>query len=168
MVALATSGGGKVGKRKPTASQRSNPKYGGLGAGSKTGKSRTPYRPPVDKKPAPARSNKGGATRGKARAAQVKKTPTPIYKARPLPTSQAAASVGLNAYRDYANSMTNLARTGIRPATGGLSIPNPIDVLGQGLGQIGGVIRDAFGNVVPQDMLFRGIGEEIQDATRRR
>lgn len=153
MVAQATSGGGgyKVAKPKPKP-----------------------------KRAAPARSNKGGATRGRERAAQVRqsgkakavraavKGPKRVAKARPKPTSQAAASVGINAYRDYANSMTNLAKTGVRPASGaGFSIPNPFDVLGQGLGNLGGVIRDAFGNVVPQDILIRESAERIRDATRR-
>lgn len=34
---------------RKTKSQRSNPKYGGLGGAKKVGKKRTPYRPPVDK-----------------------------------------------------------------------------------------------------------------------
>lgn len=153
MPALATSGGG----------------------GYKTAKPKAP------KRPAPARSNKGGATRGKARAAQVQaqnkarktgvtkavKGPKRVAKATPRPTTQQAASVGLNAYRDYANSMTNLARTGIRPASGPISIPNPIDALGQGLSSLGQVVRDAFGNVVPQDILIRQSAERIRDATRR-
>lgn len=156
MVALATSGGAKAGKRKAPAR--------------------------------PARSNKGGATRGKARAAQAqamnkakrtgaskaargpKKAPTGMRKAPSAAArTQAATQVGVNAYRDYANSMTNLARTGIRgPGYQMPNIPNPVDVLGQGLGSLGQVVRDAFGNVVPQDALFRGIGESIEDAQRRR
>lgn len=40
---------GKAGTSKKTASQRSNPKYGGLGGAQKVGKRRSPYRPKYPK-----------------------------------------------------------------------------------------------------------------------
>lgn len=106
------------------------------------------------------------------RAQSTTKKPKPVSRVaaskRKTPT-QAAASVGINAYRDYANSMTNLARTGIRgPGFQMPNIPNPIDALGQGLGSLGQGIRDAFGNVVPQDVMFRNISERIQNPRRKR
>lgn len=103
------------------------------------------------------------------RAQSTSKQPKAGPRKRKAPSTQAAASVGINAYRDYASSMTNLARTGIRgPGFQMPNLPNPVDALGQGLGSLGRSIRDAFGNVVPQDVLFRNIGETIQNPRRKR
>lgn len=110
------------------------------------------------------------------RAQSTTKKPKPVSrvvaskrKRPPRPSTQQAASVGINAYRDYASSMTNLARTGIRgPGFQMPNLPNPVDALGQGLSGLGRTIRDAFGNVVPQDVMFRNIGETIQNPRRKR
>lgn len=115
------------------------------------------------------RSVKGPAPRPKAKPAKAKAAAT----RKTARSSQAVRDIQGKAYRDFASSLTNLSQTGIRPVGhGGFAQPSALDQINQGVrsagSAVGGFIRDAFGNLVPQDVLFKNISDTIRDATRRR